>query len=70
MFRQPTELRITTPNSIRVPSLEYKESFVEELVHFLRCISGREEPRTTAEDALRDLELCFSIVEAGNASSV
>lgn len=70
LFRQPTELRITTPDGVRVPSLEYKESFVEELVHFLRCISGREEPRTTAEDALRDLELCFSIVEAGNASSV
>jgi predicted dehydrogenase len=65
MFRQPTELKITTPQGIKIPSLEYKESFVEELVHFLRCIAGREQPRTTAEDGLRDLELCFKIVEAG-----
>lgn len=67
MFRQPTELKITTPRGIRIPSLEYKESFVEELVHFLRCIKGYDQPRTTAQDALRDLELCFKIVEAGNA---
>jgi len=65
MFRQPTELKITTPQGTRLPSLEFKESFVEELVHFLRCITGREQPRTTAEDGLRDLELCFKIVEAG-----
>ena len=65
MFRQPTELKISTPNGVRTPHLEYKESFVEELVHFLRCITGRDQPRTTAEDALRDLELCFEIVERG-----
>ncbi len=64
-FRQPTELKISTPKGVTTPHLEYKESFVEELVHFLRCITGREQPRTTAEDALRDLELCFKIVEAG-----
>ena len=66
LFHQPTELKITTPAGVRIPSLEYKESFVEELVHFLRCITGREQPRTTAEDALRDLELCFKIVEVGS----
>ena len=65
MFRQPTELKIATPNGVRTPHLEYRESFVEELVHFLRCITGRDQPRTTAEDALRDLELCFEIVERG-----
>ncbi|GAB4538941.1 MAG: inositol 2-dehydrogenase [Anaerolineae bacterium] len=66
LFRQPTRLTISTPGSVTRPHLEYKEAFVEELVHFLRCISGREQPRTTAEDALRDLELCFKIVEAGS----
>jgi predicted dehydrogenase len=66
-FRQPTELKISTRNGVRTPQLEYKESFVEELVHFLRCIAGRDQPRTTAEDALRDLELCFEIVETGRA---
>jgi hypothetical protein len=69
MFRQPTELKITTPRGIRIPSLEYKESFVQELVHFFRCIAGREQPRTTAEDALSDLELCFKIVEAGEEAN-
>ena len=64
-FRQPTELKISTPKGITTPHLDYKESFVEELVHFLRCITGREQPRTSAEDALRDLELCFNIVAAG-----
>jgi len=64
LFRQPTQLRISTPDGVRIPHLEYKESFVEELVHFLRCIVGAEQPRTTAEDALRDLELCFDIVKA------
>lgn len=64
-FRQPTQLKISTPKGVTTPHLEYKESFVEELVHFLRCIAGREQPRTTAEDALRDLELCFNIVAAG-----
>jgi predicted dehydrogenase len=65
LFRQATELKISTPEGVTRPHLEYKESFVEELVHFLRCIGGREQPRTTAEDALRDLELCFDIVAAG-----
>ncbi len=64
-FRQPTELKISTPKGVTTPHLEYKESFVEELVHFLRCITGHEQPRTSAEDALRDLELCFNIVAAG-----
>jgi predicted dehydrogenase len=66
-FRQPTELKVSTHSGVRTPHLEYKESFVEELVHFLRCIAGHDQPRTTAEDALRDLELCFEIVETGRA---
>ena len=65
LLRQPTELKISTPNGVRIPLLEYRESFVEEMVHFLRCITGREQPRTTAQDALADLELCFEIVRAG-----
>jgi len=67
LFRQPTELKVSTRHGVRTSHLEYKESFVEELVHFLRCITGRDQPRTTAEDALRDLELCFEIVKAGRA---
>ncbi len=67
LFRQPTELKISTPGGVTTPHLEYKESFVEELVHFLRCITGRDRPRTTAEDALCDLELCLEIVERGKS---
>jgi predicted dehydrogenase len=70
LFRRPSELRISTPRGVTIPHLEYKESFVEELIHFLRCITGREQPRTTAEDALRDLELCAKIVEAGRMEAV
>jgi myo-inositol 2-dehydrogenase/D-chiro-inositol 1-dehydrogenase len=67
LFRQPTELKVSTPKGVTIPQLEYRESFVEELVHFLRCISGRDKPRTTAEDALCDLELCFEIVKTGRS---
>lgn len=67
LMRQPTELKITTPQGVRIPSFEFKESFTEEIVHFLRCITGQDQPQTTAEDALRDLELCMKIVEKGNA---
>ena len=66
IMRQPTELKITTPQGVNIPSLEFKESFTEEIVHFLRCITGQDQPLTTAEDALRDLELCMKIVESGN----
>ena len=67
LMRQPTELKITTPQGVSIPSLEFKESFTEEIVHFLRCITGQEQPLTTAEDALRDLELGLKIVEVGNS---
>lgn len=63
-FRQRTEIKITTAQAVTFPSFDYQEAFVQELVHFLRCIQGREQPQTTAEDALRDLELCFEIVKA------
>jgi predicted dehydrogenase len=61
-FRQRSTIKITTPRSVNYPSLDYQESFVQELVHFLRCIQGREQPHTTAEEALLDLELCFEII--------
>jgi predicted dehydrogenase len=61
-FRERSRLEITTPTAVTRPSLDYKESFVEELVHFFRCILGRAQPHTTAEDALCDLELCFEII--------
>lgn len=67
LMRQPTELKITTPQGVSIPSLEFKESFSEEIVHFLRCITGQDQPLTTAEDALLDLELCMKIVEIGNS---
>lgn len=63
-FRQRSVIKVTTAPGVTYPSLAYQESFVDELVHFLRCIQGREKPHTTAEDALRDLELCFEIIKA------
>ena len=67
LMRQPTELKITTPQGVSIPSLEFKESFTEEIVHFLRCIKGLEKPRTTAGDAYKDLELGLKIVETGKS---
>jgi len=65
LFRVPTEVKITTPTGVRFLALDHKESFVDELVHFFRCIKGYEQPLTTPEDAYRDLELGLSIVAAG-----
>ncbi len=61
-FRQRSEIKITTPSGVNYPSLVYRESFVEELVHFMQCIRGQAVPHTTAQDALQDIELAFEII--------
>jgi hypothetical protein len=61
-FRQRSQIKLTTPQSVSFPSLAYQESFVEELVHFMQCIRGRAVPHTPVQDALRDLELAFEII--------
>ena len=65
VFRQPSTITITTPAGVSRPSLAYTESFVAEVVHFLRCARGEEQPRTGLAEAMRDLELCFAIIAAG-----
>lgn len=69
-FRERSTVTISTPAGSTTPSLAYTESFVAELIHFLRCVRGEEAPLTTAADALRDLELCFGIIEAGRGGPV
>jgi predicted dehydrogenase len=44
--------------------VSYEDAFKRELVAFHECIVSDREPRTSAEDALRDVELCQRIVAA------
>jgi predicted dehydrogenase len=42
--------------------VSYQESFREELVEFHSCVTGREQPITSGEDALRDVALCEAVI--------
>lgn len=42
----------------------YQESFRQELIHFHDCVTSGKTPVTSAEDALRDIALCQSVIEA------
>lgn len=61
LLRARSVLEIVTREVATFPSLEYRESFVDELSHFLRCIDGVESPRTTVQEAMGDVELCLAI---------
>lgn len=41
----------------------YDESFRQELLHFHDCVTSGRTPVTSAEDALRDIALCRSVIE-------
>ena len=61
LFRERSVLKVITHEAVTLPSLDYRESFVEELAHFVRCIKGSEEPRLTVREAYADLELCLQV---------
>ena len=42
----------------------YEESFKLELVHFHDCVTTGRQPLTSGADALRDIALCQSVIEA------
>ncbi len=56
-----------------VETVSYEEAFKRELIEFYDCIREDREPRTTAEDGVRDVALCQAMVgkdaEAGRARS-
>ncbi len=41
----------------------YEESFRQELIHFHQCVTTSKTPTTCAEDALRDIALCQSVID-------
>jgi predicted dehydrogenase len=42
----------------------YEESFRQELIHFHECVTTGQVPMTSAEDALHDVALCQSVIDA------
>src|SRR5437899_5813174 len=51
------------PRSWRtVETLSFQSAFKRELLEFYACITQEREPRTTAEDAVRDVALCQAII--------
>jgi len=71
----PTELVLEggsqeAPRSWRtVETVSYEEAFKRELLEFHACVTTDREPRTTAEDAVRDVALCQKIIATHLASS-
>jgi predicted dehydrogenase len=47
-----------------VETVSFESAFKRELVEFYACIREDREPRTTAEDAVRDVALCQAIIAA------
>ncbi len=52
-----------SPRSWRtVETLSFQSAFKRELLEFYACVTENREPRTTAEDAVRDVALCQAII--------
>jgi predicted dehydrogenase len=55
---------IGTARSWRTEEItSYDESFRQELLHFHECVTSKKTPITSAEDALRDIALCQSVID-------
>jgi predicted dehydrogenase len=46
-----------------VETVSFESAFKRELVEFYECVTNNREPRTTAEDAVRDVAFCQQIVK-------
>ncbi len=58
------------PRSWRtVETISFESAFKRELLEFYACITQDREPRTTAEDAVRDVALCQAIISATRAAA-
>lgn len=69
LFRKAADLVLRTGSGATRPALPDREAFTEELLHFLRCVAGEEQPLTNGREGLRDLELCAAIVKKGACAS-
>jgi len=45
--------------------VEIKDPYIEQLKHFCNVVRGKEEPRTSGEDAHKTLEVTMAILESG-----
>jgi predicted dehydrogenase len=50
-----------------VETVSFESAFKRELLEFYACVTEDREPRTTAEDGVRDLALCQAIIAAAAA---
>jgi predicted dehydrogenase len=50
-------------------SVSYESAFKRELLEFYDCVTKNRAPRTTAEDAVRDVALCQAIIAAHTAAN-
>jgi len=53
-----------------VETLSFQSAFKRELLEFYACVTEDREPRTTAEDGVRDVALCQAIIAAHTAALV
>ncbi|TME87453.1 MAG: Gfo/Idh/MocA family oxidoreductase [Chloroflexi bacterium] len=59
------------PRSWRtVETISFESAFKRELLEFYGCITQDREPRTTAEDAVRDVALCQAIIRQQGAPTL
>jgi predicted dehydrogenase len=72
----PTELVLEggsteTPRAWRTAErVSYESAFKRELLEFYACVHENREPRTTAEEAVRDVAFCQAIIKAHMAARV
>jgi predicted dehydrogenase len=52
-----------------IETVSYEEAFKRELVEFYECVTKDREPRTTAEDAVRDVAFCQAIIRSQQAAA-
>jgi predicted dehydrogenase len=51
-----------------VETVSYEEAFKRELIEFFDCVRNDREPRTTAEDGVRDVALCQALVRSAGSN--
>jgi predicted dehydrogenase len=72
---EPTQLvraggSLDAPDSWRkVETVSFEEAFKRELLEFHACITQGREPRTTAEEAVRDVAFCQAIISQAGRSN-
>jgi predicted dehydrogenase len=63
----PDPSKIGWQHPLKIDDLEVrvKDPYIEQLKHFCNVIRGKEEPRTSGDDALKTLEVTMAILESG-----